>query len=127
LEKVIFLNNISIIIKKVGGKISLAQKKKYDINHKILETVANLESRAIIFSLVKKSKTAEEISKEEKIPQSSVYSKLSDLLDLGLVYVDSMERTYAGKTTKFYKSRIKEIAINLKSIEPKLVINLTSK
>jgi len=90
----------------MAKKMSLAQRKKYDVNHKILGSLAILESRIILFSLVKKAKTAEELAVEENLPQSSVYKKLGELEELGLVYVDNAEKTSAGRTKKLYQSRI---------------------
>lgn len=107
----------------VANKLSLTQKKRYDINHKILESLANLESRIIIFSIVKESKTAESIAFDEKLPQSSVYSKLRDLENLGLICVDDIEKTSAGRITKKYRSRISGVTMNLKSTEPKFKLN----
>ena len=53
--------------------------KKYDINQKVLEALADAQSRTILFSIVKKGKTAMELSEKYRIPLSSVYKKISDL------------------------------------------------
>jgi len=66
-------------------KISLPQLKKYDITQKVIEALADAESRAIIFSIIRKGKTASDLSASLKIPLSSVYKKLSDLENLTLV------------------------------------------
>ncbi len=57
-------------------RITLPQLKKYDITQKVIEALADAESRAILFSVIKKGKTATELSEKLKIPLSSVYKKL---------------------------------------------------
>ena len=54
-------------------KITLPQLKKYDITQKVIEALADAESRTIIFSIIRKGKTANELSTTLKIPLSSVY------------------------------------------------------
>ena len=56
-------------------RITLPQLKRYDITQKVIESLADAESRAIIFSIIKKGKTATELSTGLKIPLSSVYKK----------------------------------------------------
>jgi predicted transcriptional regulator len=104
------------------NKISLTQIKKYNVNHKILESLASLESRLILFSIIKNSKTAEEIAKKENIPQSTIYSKLHELEDLGLIHVEKTIKSKAGRLTNFYQSRISSITMHLKSTEPSFIL-----
>ena len=99
---------------------TLPQLKKYDVNQKVIRALADAESRAILFSLVKKGKTAYDLSKKLKIPQSSVYKKLSDLEDIALVYVDEWSISDKGRRFKIYKSRISSAVISIKKPEPTL-------
>ena len=55
----------------MARRITLPQLKKYDVTQKVLEMLADAESRAIIFSIIKKGKTAAELSEKHKIPLSS--------------------------------------------------------
>ena len=48
-------------------KLTLPQLKKYDITQKVIEALADAESRAIIFSIIRKGKTANELSAALKI------------------------------------------------------------
>ena len=73
----------------MSRKISLSQLKKYDVNQKVLEALADAQSRAILFSIIKDGKTAIELSEKCRIPLSSVYKKLSDLENLTLVRVEN--------------------------------------
>ncbi len=103
-------------------KLSLPQLKKYDITQKVIEALADAESRTILFSIIKKGKTATELSEKYKIPLSSVYKKLSDLEELTLIYVEKWLISDKGRKFKVYKSRISKADISIKKPEPSLVL-----
>jgi predicted transcriptional regulator len=103
-------------------RMTLPQLKKYDVTQKVIEMLADAESRAILFSIIKKGKTAAELSMKHKIPLSSVYKKISDLQELTLIKVDSWQISEKGRRFKVYKSRIKNAEINIKKPEPNLVL-----
>jgi predicted transcriptional regulator len=103
-------------------KLTATQLDKYDINQKIIKILADLESRTILFSIKQKAKLAEEISQENKIPMSTVYKKLERLENLALVKVDRIELSEYGHRVKYYKSRISEVEISIKKLEPKLTL-----
>ena len=104
-------------------KITLPQLKKYDITQKVIEALADAESRAIIFSIIKKGKTASDLSNSLKIPLSSVYKKLSDLEDLTLVEIEKTILSDTGRRFKVYKSRINKAEILIKKPEPTLSLS----
>jgi len=104
----------------MAHKITLPQLKKYDITQKVIESLADAESRAIIFSITRKSKTASDLAQTLKIPLSSVYKKLSDLENLTLIKVEKTILTDKGKRFKVYKSRISKAEILIKKPEPTL-------
>jgi len=105
-------------------KHSLAQLKKYDVNQKVIEALADAQSRVILFSIIKQGKTAMELSEQHRIPLSSVYKKISDLEDIALVKVDKWMISENGKKFKIYKSRISKADVSIRKIEP--IITLTS-
>ena len=102
--------------------MTLPQLKKYDVTQKVIEMLADAESRAILFSMIKKGKTATELSEKHKIPLSSVYKKISDLQELTLIQIDSWQISEKGRRYKVYKSRIKNAEINIKKPEPNLIL-----
>ena len=104
-------------------KITLPQLKKYDITQKVIEALADAESRAIIFSTIKKGKTANELSTMLKIPLSSVYKKLTDLENLTLIKIEKTVLSENGKRFKIYKSRINKAEILIKKPEPTLSLS----
>ena len=84
----------------------------------MIEALANTESRAIIFSIIRKGKTATQLSITLKIPLSSVYKKLTDLENLTLIEIEKTILSEKGKRFKVYKSRINKAEILIKKLEP---------
>ncbi len=104
-------------------RITLPQLKKYDITQKVILALADAESRAIIFSIIRKGKTASNLSESLKIPLSSVYKKLSDLEDLTLIEIEKTILSEKGRRFKVYKSRINKAEISIKKSEPILSLS----
>ena len=69
----------------MSRRLTLPQLKKYDITQKVIEALADSESRAILFSIIKNGRTAAELSNKLKIPLRSLYKKLADLEELKLI------------------------------------------
>jgi len=107
----------------VKRRITLPQLKKYDITQKVILALADAESRAIIFSIIRKGKTASNLSESLKIPLSSVYKKLSDLEDLTLIEIEKTILSENGRRFKIYKSRINKAEISIKKSEPILSLS----
>jgi predicted ArsR family transcriptional regulator len=103
-------------------RLTLPQLKKYDVTQKVIEALADSESRAILFSIIKKGMTASELSEKLKIPLSSVYKKLSDLEELTLIKVERWLISDKGRKFKIYKSRISKADISIKKPDP--ILNL---
>ncbi len=113
---------IYIIIEPIilKHKITLPQLKKYDITQKVIEYLADAESRTILFSLIHRGKTASSLSESLKIPLSSVYKKISDLENLTLIKVEKTILSEKGRRFKVYRSRINRAEISIKKPEPTL-------
>ena len=113
---------IYIIIEPIilKHKITLPQLKKYDITQKVIEALADAESRTILFSLIHRGKTASSLSESLKIPLSSVYKKISDLENLTLIKVEKTILSEKGRRFKVYRSRINRAEISIKKPEPTL-------
>ena len=106
----------------MSRRLTLPQLKKYYVSQKVIESLADSESRAILFSIVKKGKTAAELSVKLKIPLSSVYKKLSDLEELTLIKVEKWMISDKGRKFKIYRSRIKQAEISIKKPETILIL-----
>ena len=107
----------------MNRRITLPQLKKYDITQKVILALADAESRAIIFSIIRKGKTASNLSESLKIPLSSVYKKLSDLEHLTLIEIEKTILSEKGRRFKVYKSRINKAEISIKKSEPILSLS----
>ena len=103
-------------------RLTLPQLKKYDITQKVIEALADSESRSILFSTIKKGYTAAELSYKLKIPLSSVYKKLTGLEELTLIKVEKWMISDKGRRYKVYRSRISKADISIKKPEPTLVL-----
>ncbi|HXG73521.1 MAG TPA: ArsR family transcriptional regulator [Candidatus Nitrosotenuis sp.] len=102
------------------AKNSIFQLSQYDVTQQIIETLANVYSRAVLFSVTAKAKDAQAIADELKMSISTVYKILANLENLTLVYVDKFVISDAGKKIKFYKSRIKKAEIIVGGMTPTL-------
>ncbi len=102
------------------SKSSIIQLSEFDITQKIIESLSNVCTRAVLFSIKTKSKDATQIADELKISISTVYKTLSTLEDLALVEVDQYIISSDGKKIKQYRSRIGKVEITLDNLEPTL-------
>ena len=103
-------------------KLSLSQLRKYDVNQKVMEALADAQSRSILFSTIKHGKTAMDLSEELRIPLSSVYKKISDLEEIALVKVEKWVLSDNGKKFRLYKSRISKADVSIKKPEPVIIL-----
>ena len=105
-------------------RLTLPQLKKYDVTQKVIEALADSESRAILFSIIKKGMTASDLSEKLKIPLSSVYKKLGDLEEITLIEVEKWMISDKGRKFKIYKSRISKADISIRKPDP--ILNLVA-
>ena len=104
------------------SKPKFLELNEYDINQKIIESVANVCTRAILFSVLTQAKDATQIANELKLSISNVYKTLTHLEDLALIYVDKFVISPEGKKIKKYKSRIGQVEIRIRGMDP--ILNL---
>jgi len=102
------------------SKPNIIQLSEYDITQKIIESLSNACTRAVLFSIKNESKDATQIADELKISLSTVYKTLSALEDLALVEIDRFVISSEGKKIKQYRSRIGKVEITLETLEPTL-------
>ena len=104
-------------------KITLPELKKYDVTQKVIEALSETESRTILFSIIRKGKTANDLSTSLHIPLSSVYKKLADLEHLTLIEVEKYLISDKGRRFKIYRSRINKAEIIIKKPEPVVLLS----
>ena len=102
------------------SKHGIIQLSEFDITQKIIESLSNICTRAVLFSIKYESKDATQIAEELKISISTVYKTLSVLEDLALVEIEQFVISSEGKKIKQYRSRIGKVEIILEDLEPSL-------
>lgn len=102
-------------------QLTPSQIQKYDIDQKIIHELINVESRLILFSIIKQAKTLADISSTNRIPLSTVYKKIQILEELSLVYVKN-NIIIGNHKTKFYKSRILSANISISKQALKIIL-----
>ena len=100
------------------SKRGIIQLSEFDITQKIIESLSNVCTRSVLFSVKNESKDVTQIADELKISLSTIYKTLSTLEDLALVEIDRYEISSEGKKTKLYRSRIGKVEIILENLEP---------
>ena len=104
------------------SKNNIIELSEFDITQKIIESLSNVCTRSVLFSVKNESKDVTQISDELKISLSTVYKTLSILEDLALAEVDRYEISPEGKKIKLYRSRIGKVEITLDNLEPVLML-----
>ena len=104
------------------SKRNIIQLSEFNITQKIIESLSNVCTRSVLFSVKNESKDVTQISDELKISLSTVYKTLSILEDLALAEVDRYEISPEGKKIKLYRSRIGKVEITLENLEPVLML-----
>ncbi len=102
------------------SKPNIIQLSEFDITQKIIESLSNVCTRAVLFSIVNESKDANEIADELKISLSTVYKTLCTLEDLALIEIEQYVISSEGKKIKQYRSRIGKVELTLENSEPSL-------
>ena len=105
------------------SKRGIIQLSEFDINQKIIESLSNVCTRSVLFSVKNESKDVPQIANELKISLSTVYKTLSTLEDLALVEIDKYVISPEGKKIKLYRSRIGKVEITLDDMEPTLLLH----
>ena len=101
------------------AKLKPSLVEKYDISNKMLNELVHLESRHILFSIIKTPKTILDISKELKIPRSSAYKQIQSLKKCSLI-TEKTDFTESGHIAAFYQSLIKDVKISITKFEPSI-------
>ncbi len=101
-------------------KPNVIQLNEFDITQKIIESLSNVCTRAVLFSVKDESKDATQIADELKLSLSTVYKTLANLEELTLIVVDRYVISNEGKKIKLYKSRIGKVEISITGTEPVL-------
>ena len=105
------------------SKRNIIQLSEFNVTQKIIESLSNVCTRSVLFSVKNESKDVTQISDELKISISTVYKTLSTLEDLALAEIDKYVISPEGKKIKLYRSRIGKVEITLDELEPVLMLH----
>ena len=105
------------------SKRNIIQLSEFNVTQKIIESLSNVCTRSVLFSVKNESKDVTQISDELKISISTVYKTLSTLEDLALAEIDRYVISPEGKKIKLYRSRIRKVEITLDDLEPILMLH----
>ena len=100
----------------------LIQLSEVDIAQKIVESLSNVCTRAVLFAIRKESKDAMRLASELHLSPSTIYKTLSVLEYLALAEIDRYEITSEGKKTRMYRSRISKVEITMNGTD--ITLNL---
>ena len=102
------------------SKNNIIQLSEFDVTQKIIESLSNVCTRSVLFSIKNESKDVTQIANELKLSLSTVYKTLSNLEDLALAEIEQYVISDEGKKIKLYRSRIGKVEIILENLEPVL-------
>jgi len=102
------------------SKNNIIELSEFDITQKIIESLSNVCTRSVLFSIKNESKDVTQIANELKISLSTVYKTLSTLEDLALAEIEQYVISDEGKKIKLYRSRIGKVEITLENLDPVL-------
>ncbi|HYK93786.1 MAG TPA: hypothetical protein VEY07_07080 [Thermoplasmata archaeon] len=80
---------------------------------RILDALGDPASRGILLMLNESPRSAQEMLLTNHIPQSTLYRKLHDLQQLGLVGIQRTAITPDGKRVDLYRSLLEELRVDL--------------
>ncbi len=89
----------------------------------ILQAMADDCSLAILRSTTEKPCSAMEIIHAGTLPPSSVYRRISEFVNVGLLAVDKMVITKDGKKFSLYRSTIRDVRAEYKAGEIELSVS----
>jgi len=81
----------------------------------ILEAMSDEVSRRILSSTMDKGKAVEEISLESNIPPSTAYRRVQALTEIGLLVVERIVISEAGKRYSIFRSAFRGVMAELES------------
>ncbi|MGA8303906.1 MAG: helix-turn-helix domain-containing protein [Thermoplasmata archaeon] len=85
-----------------------------DRKERILEALGDRWSREILLMLNESPRSAQEIQSTNRIPQSTLYRKLHELGEIGLVGIQRSVISADGKRVELYRSLLDELKVEMR-------------
>lgn len=84
-----------------------------DRKERILDALGDSASRGILLMISDSPRSAQELLTTNHIPQSTLYRKLHELQDLGLIGIQRTAITPEGKRVDLYRSLLEELRVDM--------------
>ncbi len=91
---------------------------------RILLALGDPIDRALLLALNERARTAPDLMAELRLPHSSVYRKLHELQELGLVGIQRLAITPQGKRVEYYRSLVSGFRVELEGGRLKVNVSL---
>jgi hypothetical protein len=85
--------------------------EKLALGERIIQAVSSIEARTVLKCVVQNEKSALQIAAETGIPLSSVYRKIVELKEAGVIVIDNYELDGLGRKEAKYVSTVEEITL----------------
>ena len=95
-----------------------------ELKQRILAAIADEYSRKILHATIEAPMSASELTKRYEIPVTTVYRRIEELIEAGLIVSVKSGRTKEGKWFDVYRSLIKRIDVHFEhDLQVELTIN----
>ena len=84
-----------------------------DRKERILDALGDSASRGILLMISDAPRSAQDLLNSNHIPQSTLYRKLHELQDLGLIGIQRTAITPEGKRVDLYRSLLEELRVEM--------------
>ncbi len=108
-----FLKNVIGIEKSKRFESNWIQIKDPELSKIFLQSVADIDKKAILGAVMDKPLIIAKILESSKIPQTSGYRKINFLIDNGLLVSSGFELTHDGKKVKKYETIFENIKVDI--------------
>lgn len=98
---------------KTGERLEGATVSGLQSSHSILNALGDESSRRILTSAIASGKTVEEISAEQHLPLSTCYRRVRHFVDEGLMILERLVVTPAGKRFAIYRTSFSDVTVRL--------------
>jgi DNA-binding HxlR family transcriptional regulator len=85
-----------------------------DRKERILEALGDRWAREILLMLSDGPRSAQEIQSSNRMPQSTLYRKLHELTEIGLIGVQRSVISPDGKRVELYRSLLEELTVEMR-------------
>jgi DNA-binding transcriptional ArsR family regulator len=101
----------------VSGPSATPPTAPRDRRERILDALGDPAARGILLMLNDSPRSAQDILAANRIPQSTLYRKIHELQELGLIGVQRTAITPEGKRVDLYRSLLEELKVDLQGAQ----------